>query len=765
MRKIWMIFWHDAKQILKNVVAIVIMIGLVCLPCIYCWTNLLSSWSPYSDLQAIKIGIYSEDQGATVGDITLNVGDLVIKSLRQNKTVGWVFYNDSLPDDASDEAKEDMGDTVVSKVEKGDVYAAFIIPADFSGDLVGFIKGELQHPTIAYYENQKKNAIVPKITSKVKTTVQNQVNESIISSASEALMSASNYLAGNGAEATDAAKNALMQLDSDLTTYMSILNSFISLTQSAETLLSSAEEMIPDMDSMVGDGTDTIRRMQDALLRGNNTVNDATTTIEVAFYGIELQLLQLQNLASQDLGAFEHIASTVQSDVKIIQTNLNVMSTILEGMKNLDKGTSELNPELENLIPQTTGTDAIKDITDHINGGGSGTAAPNYDEMQEKISLIETDLTDLSNLANTVSDDADGMQKQLVDKINVCIQDFEAMKSVYQDSMKNAIQSTSNSLYNSLMKATLILGSVDVDFDSLTDSLNQYAGILNDGTAALTESLSQAQTLHDKLGELLNYFEELGNNKEYQSLIEMFKDDPAKFADFISEPTGVTKKIFYEVSDDSGNAYATSMSSFYTVLALYLSSLFCMVVIHAKIKRKQYTEIKGRISMVQAYFGRWTIFAGISILTSIIIALGNLLFIEIQCKHPLAYILSVVVIGLVFNFFSYSCAFGLGVVGEALALICMIVSVACSSSFPIELLPPIFGTMNHYNMILFQPGMNMLKETIAGYHAVDYWIFLLEDLAYVAVAMAIALGISRIPPVRWLCELLEKRKNDSHVII
>ena len=60
-------------------------------------------------------------------------------------------------------------------VKNSDYYAALIIPETFTKEMLGFIDGEVDHPTIYYYENEKKNGIAPKITGKAKNAVQEQV--------------------------------------------------------------------------------------------------------------------------------------------------------------------------------------------------------------------------------------------------------------------------------------------------------------------------------------------------------------------------------------------------------------------------------------------------------------------------------------------------------------------------------------------------------------------------------------------------------------
>ena len=242
------IFTHDMKKIFSNVVAIVIMIGLICLPCIYCWTNLLSSWSPYTDLNALNIGVYSMDQGFYVGDVYINIGQTVMESLKENDTVGWVFYGENA-DVTDKDTREKLDDEIQNDVYKGDLYAAFVIPEDFSEKLIDFMNEDLAHPTIQYYENQKKNAIVPKITSKVKTTVQGQVNDTIITQLSTVIAEAGGYFTGDDKNITAAGTTTLENLSSDLNSYINILNSFIYITQSAQTIMSSSHDLIPDLDS------------------------------------------------------------------------------------------------------------------------------------------------------------------------------------------------------------------------------------------------------------------------------------------------------------------------------------------------------------------------------------------------------------------------------------------------------------------------------------------------------------------------------------
>ena len=69
----------------------------------------------------------------------------------------------------------------------------------------------------------------------------------------------------------------------------------------------------------------------------------------------------------------------------------------------------------------------------------------------------------------------------------------------------------------------------------------------------------------------------------------------------------------------------------------------------------------------------------------------------------------------------YSVTFAFGNVGEALAIVVMVIQVAGSGgTFPIEALPQVFQWI--YPFLPFQFGMKAFKECIAGMYGVDYWI-------------------------------------------
>lgn len=237
MKNIYRIFLSDWKRISKNVVAVVVAIGLTILPSLYAWFNILSNWDPYGkeSTSQIKVAVASDDSGTSMEGMQLNMGDNIISALQSNDTIGWVF-TDTTAD-------------AINGVYSGEYYAALIIPSDFSAKMLSFISDDINHPEIEYYTNQKKNAIAPKITDKAKTAVQEQVNQTFINTITTTLAKAlsgvnnvtgSNSAISDNVSAFDTLLLGVENINNQLDSYSILLDALINVTDSSVTAMNLA---------------------------------------------------------------------------------------------------------------------------------------------------------------------------------------------------------------------------------------------------------------------------------------------------------------------------------------------------------------------------------------------------------------------------------------------------------------------------------------------------------------------------------------------
>ena len=270
MKQIWNIFRADWKRLTASVVAVVVMLGLCLVPCLYAWVNILSNWDPYgtASTSRIKVAVASEADGCDELVLHVYIGELVLRGLESNDQMGWVFV--------------DGAQTALDGENAGDYYAALILPPEFTGDFVSILEGDLRHPQIQYYENEKKNAIAPKITSKAKTAVQEQINTTILEKVADALTSADSVFMAMGLDGRDIADGLLEKLSAaqrDMDELALVLRSLQDVMDGADSLLAASAITITDARSTLGDASETVGSTVRLIGSGLDAADDACKNI------------------------------------------------------------------------------------------------------------------------------------------------------------------------------------------------------------------------------------------------------------------------------------------------------------------------------------------------------------------------------------------------------------------------------------------------------------------------------------------------------
>lgn len=338
MKNIIKVFLNDCKHIGRNVVALVVVMGLAVLPSLYAWFNILSNWDPYGpeSTSNIKVAVAYDDTGINISGMDINISTNIVEALKTNDTIGWVFT------DSTDEA--------IEGVWSGDYYAALIMPADFSKDMVSFLADNMTHPEIIYYTNQKKNAIAPKITDKAKTAVQQQVNATFISTLTEAIMKsadvADNIGGKNKADSTlesgsDSMNNSLIDIliakfqviNTQVVTFDNVLSALSNIMTTAQTNADTAKGISPD--------------------------------ISGTFEGERAILNELNKTIGQSSLIDSSLFSTISHDIDAVSGYMNSISSIYNDMGyNIDdfnKSISQMGESINNTLVM------VRNIEDNLN--------------------------------------------------------------------------------------------------------------------------------------------------------------------------------------------------------------------------------------------------------------------------------------------------------------------------------------------------------------------------------------------------------------
>lgn len=535
MKKIFQIYLADLKRISTNVVAIVIIMGLGIIPALYAWFNIMSNWDPYGEeaTSQMHIAVYSEDEGMSVGDLKLCMGDSVIKGLKENDAIGWIFT------DSSKEALE--------YVYSGKCYAAFIVPKDFSDDMLSFLSGEPVNPQIEYYENSKKNAIATKITSKVKTTVQQSVNSSMVSTITKIASKSGELIVGDGKSGDNLAGTVvdkLKDMDTTLSTYAGMLDTFAMLTDSADSLIGSTQSLLPSVQGLIDGGQSSVSGMQSSVLSGAQTAQTITQMVDISLSNINSQLDVLEN-SIQLLNA-SGLADADTADISVSVASFDTVEQLAENT----------------LV-------AIQ--------GLKGVDSSQIEAVRNNIQSIKTQIKDLKSDTELTADKLKILKESIKADVSSAKSAIDTLKNTFDHSVSPNLTGAVYDIEYALIETQSMLGSLDNSFPDIQKALDDYSAVLKSGNADIVNTRQYVQQIRDGLQNVISGFDNLSNDEQFNEIVKLLRTDPTLIAQFVTSPLSMDEQKIYEIS-----TYGSAMAPFYTVLALWVGGLITVALVKTK---------------------------------------------------------------------------------------------------------------------------------------------------------------------------------------
>lgn len=520
MKKIFQIYLADLKRISTNVVAIVIVMGLGIIPALYAWFNIMSNWDPYGEeaTSQMHIAVYSEDEGMSVGDLKLCMGDSVIKGLKENNAIGWIFT------DSSKEALE--------YVYSGKCYAAFIVPKDFSTAMLSFLSGEPVNPQIEYYENSKKNAIATKITSKVKTTVQQSVNSSMVSTITKIASKSGELIVGDGKSGDNlvgTVVDKLKDMDTTLSTYAGMLDTFAMLTDSADSLIGSTQSLLPSVQGLIDGGQSSVSGMQSSVLSGAQTAQTITQMVDISLSNINSQLDVLEN--------------SIQ---------------LLNASGLADAGTADISVSV-------AGFDTVEQLAENTLAaiqGLKGVDSSQIEAVRNNIQSIKTQIKDLKSDTELTADKLKLLKESIKADVSGARSAIDTLKNTFDHSVSPNLTGAVYDIEYALIETQSMLGSLDNSFPDIQKALDDYSAVLKSGNADIVNTRQYVQQIRDGLQNVISGFDNLSNDEQFNEIVKLLRTDPTLIAQFVTSPLSMDEQKIYEIS-----TYGSAMAPFYTVLA------------------------------------------------------------------------------------------------------------------------------------------------------------------------------------------------------
>ncbi len=704
MKNVWKIFQRDMMRVRNNVIAMVVIIGISVVPCLYAWFNIAASWDPYSNTGNLKVAVASADEGyeGSLIPIEINIGDKVLSALRENTQMEWVFTTE---------------EKATSGVKSGKYYAAIVIPKDFSNKMMSVFSEKVEKPEITYYSNAKENAIAPKVTDKGAGAVQRQVNEVFIETVSDTtltvLQAVSNMTQASGAETiVDNLNTNLNQIAGDLTASAGLLESFSDMTGSAQKLLNSTTEFLQTVQQQTKESRQTFQETSKTFSGLDDSMDAAADSVGTALKSAENVYDQMDQVIS---GAF----SDESADAQQIASTLDTLAG-----------------QVGNVVTAYT---SVRDSVAAV--------ADKYPETSPLVDAIvvrmDTSIQQQKNLQSKLQDSAKGLRDATTD-LGTARSELKDLAAKNRENMSGVSASYKSSVQKSLNQLSASLTSSKQEISSLLSQLDQSANGIYKLTDTADSDLSEIQKVLGDSGELLAEasdriadttakLDEMETSGDFSELETLISGDKSAISTFLAAPVSLDTHKIYEIAN-----YGSSMAPFYSVLSIWIGGIVLVAMLKVNVSENCTKGLKN-VKLHQIYFGRFITFMIVGLFQSTLIALGDLLYLGIQCEHPFLFLLGCWFSSLVFVNIIYTLTVSLGDIGKAVSVILLVVQVAgTGGTFPIEVAPSFFRAV--YPLLPFTHSMAALRETVGGMYGMNYWI----DLGKLAIFLGISLIVGLV---------------------
>lgn len=723
MKNILAIFKADVRGLVKNVLALIIIIGLCILPSLYAWFNIYSNWDPYANTGNIKIAAYSEDEGYTGEDGTVqNMGGKILDNLKENTAIGWTMVN--------------SGEEAIEGVKRGDYYAAVVIEKDFSYKMFNMFAEGFANPGITYYENEKKNAVATKITDTAVSTLQQSIDAQFVDVVIRTVFEQTNNVSGE-IESNNKIKeftDKLTAVNNNLITYETTIESLISANNELTTSVGKAQDEIDSLKGQVDTGIDDVTGVQNGISNTRTSLSDFNAKVKESVAQIESSLdkviSDLENTTVTD-DARKMADDMVQTmkDVNTLKKEALKLEAAIKGIKlpsDYDKETQDAMNAIESVIGNAD------DIREVINGLGITDAA------DKVTSRIEAELAKKTD--------------SVEDAVRTCKDYASNMRNMFTNSLMPQIDGI-------LANTEQILATVNTLLESIKTTLENTGTIFNGMVSTIgstNQSLEQMQVIiqgvSGKLKSVTELFNGTTEDERVQALRKLMSGDPDTYGEFFSEPVKTDTVEVYPIAN-----YGSAMTPFYTVLALWVGALLLTALVKVKAEPKNLQGVK----LHQLYFGRYLLFFVLGQIQALVVVLGDIYLLHCQILDKGLFWFTASLTSFVFTLLVYSLTLSFGDIGKAVAVVIMVIQIAGSGgTFPIELLPSIYR--NIYIFFPFPYAINAMRETIGGMYGNMYVKSLLQLMIFAAAALVLGLVI-RKPFIKWN-HFVEKRMEDTKMM-
>lgn len=726
MRNIWGLIRQDVSRAASNVMVMIVLLGLIVIPSVFTWFNVIASWDPFENTQGLKVAVASADEGYQ-GDLIplrINVGDQLLSALRANEDLDWEITS-------TEDALEGT--------ESNEYYAAIVLPPEFSTEMMTFYAGDSQRVGIEYHYNEKSNALAPTITQQGASAVATQINETFAATLGEAglniVSSLSEYLDDADTQAVLSRLEARVgDVATQLRSGADTAEMFTALVSSSKPLVSGASDSITASGRALGDASNAIGSGVDAATSLKSTLDSAAGSLGAALAASAESYQLVTTRADEVFASLDDLSGSAAGEIDALAARVQTQTDQYQSLR--DSLVSTVGP----LVPDTA-RGPWDLVVSRIDG-----AIAHQQALHDR----------LENVADQVAGDSAGIQGTR--------QEIMALVDRAESAVRGAEGAYTGSLKPKLDQLAGTISSIDSGITAIGDDLSDTESTLSGDVESLLSALSRAEStttsvsnsLTDaaqRLDELEATLSDVRDSGDLGALTDLIDSDAQALATSLSSPVELERVPVFPVA-----SFGSAMTPFYTVLGLWVGALLLAVAIRTDVPEDAVAE-RPNLTATQSYLGRYGVVALIGFFQSSLVSLGNILFVQVEPAHPFLLMLAGWVTSLVFTLITYTCVVAFGNAGKAIGVLLLVFQISASGgSYPLEVLPQWFQSISPW--LPATHAVDAMRSALAGVYNGDYWVSL--GLLSLFIVPALLLGLVLRRPLmgynRSMTEALESTK-------
>jgi putative membrane protein len=364
MGNIFKILRRDLSRLFKAPAALAVVLVLLFLPSAYSWCNIAGFWDPYGNTSKLEVCVVNQDTGGRT-DLTgdIDVGAQIVDALKENSKLDWQFCN---------------YDEAMDRLYSGDVYAVYVIPDNFTEDLLTLVSGELKQPDIQYFVNEKLAPVGAKITDSGASTLDETINSAFVATVADVVV-----------ETLD---DSITSANDKLTTAKS--QTLIKLEE-AKTQITELRSSLQSLNEGTNDKVEKIQNTQSSLQAISDDLDSTSQHLQtLASRGADLQS-EIAEIASKLNGTmvdFDSLAQATQG-ADSIESAANKATEAIQTQKSLTTQSCELLDQAINILDiSTSATSSATNVLDGI------------DSQLESL-IVDTKALNTSGISNLLEQD------------------------------------------------------------------------------------------------------------------------------------------------------------------------------------------------------------------------------------------------------------------------------------------------------------------------------------------------------------------------